>query len=115
MNTRQALADQGLSQTGVGLVNFVAGTGTGARPLYPEHKNWSPRLGLAYSPKAESGLAKFLFGGAGRSEEHTSELQSPCNFVCPLLLLKQKKKKHQNINNSTSFTYLRTAQLSTRY
>ena len=67
MNTRQALADQGLSQTGVGLVNFVAGTGTGARPLYPEHKNWSPRLGLAYSPKAESGLAKFLFGGAGKT------------------------------------------------
>src|SRR5256885_5636594 len=31
--------------------------------------------------------------GAGlRSEEHTSELQSPCNLVCRLLL---EKKKHQ--------------------
>src|SRR5256885_11566958 len=27
-----------------------------------------------------------------RSEEHTSELQSPCNLVCRLLLEKKKKK-----------------------
>src|SRR3989454_9258496 len=30
--------------------------------------------------------------GARRSEEHTSELQSPCNLVCRLLLEKKKKK-----------------------
>src|SRR2546426_12229140 len=30
--------------------------------------------------------------GIGRSEEHTSELQSPCNLVCRLLLEKKKKK-----------------------
>src|SRR2546426_6097405 len=29
---------------------------------------------------------------ARRSEEHTSELQSPCNLVCRLLLEKKKKK-----------------------
>src|SRR2546426_4813075 len=28
-----------------------------------------------------------------RSEEHTSELQSPCNLVCRLLLEKKKKMK----------------------
>src|SRR2546426_3574374 len=28
-----------------------------------------------------------------RSEEHTSELQSPCNLVCRLLLEKKKKIK----------------------
>src|SRR5256885_12235475 len=28
--------------------------------------------------------------GGGRSEEHTSELQSPCNLVCRLLLEKKK-------------------------
>src|SRR5256885_8040712 len=28
-----------------------------------------------------------------RSEEHTSELQSPCNLVCRLLLEKKKKGK----------------------
>src|SRR5256885_9105157 len=29
---------------------------------------------------------------ADRSEEHTSELQSPCNLVCRLLLEKKKSK-----------------------
>src|SRR2546426_894282 len=29
----------------------------------------------------------------GRSEEHTSELQSPCNLVCRLLLEKKKRKE----------------------
>src|SRR2546426_2269463 len=29
-----------------------------------------------------------------RSEEHTSELQSPCNLVCRLLLEKKKKTSH---------------------
>src|SRR2546426_6372606 len=31
--------------------------------------------------------------GQTRSEEHTSELQSPCNLVCRLLLEKKKNKK----------------------
>src|SRR5256885_3411011 len=34
-------------------------------------------------------------GDAHRSEEHTSELQSPCNLVCRLLL--EKKNKHMPI------------------
>src|SRR2546426_6205363 len=33
--------------------------------------------------------------GKNRSEEHTSELQSPCNLVCRLLL--EKKKKQQTV------------------
>src|SRR5256885_12297786 len=33
---------------------------------------------------------------ADRSEEHTSELQSPCNLVCRLLLEKKKKKTKQH-------------------
>src|SRR5256885_6428656 len=32
-----------------------------------------------------------------RSEEHTSELQSPCNLVCRLLLEKKKNIEHKNI------------------
>src|SRR3989454_4014287 len=36
-----------------------------------------------------------------RSEEHTSELQSPCNLVCRLLLEKKKKKKvHSNVSTN---------------
>src|SRR3989454_8202383 len=42
------------------------------------------------------GLSGLPFSGAcalaARSEEHTSELQSPCNLVCRLLLEKKKKK-----------------------
>src|SRR5256885_11307876 len=30
-----------------------------------------------------------------RSEEHTSELQSPCNLVCRLLLEKKKKNTYR--------------------
>src|SRR5256885_8457630 len=36
-----------------------------------------------------------------RSEEHTSELQSPCNLVCRLLLEKKKK-----LTTKTNFTLL---------
>src|SRR5256885_8498775 len=37
-----------------------------------------------------------------RSEEHTSELQSPCNLVCRLLLEK-KKKKHKYTKNTKNY------------
>src|SRR2546426_8798180 len=46
-----------------------------------------------------------------RSEEHTSELQSPCNLVCRLLLEKKKKNtttqlhdRHKIIRNQPSET-----------
>src|SRR5256885_4553910 len=44
--------------------------------------------------------------GAGqdaRSEEHTSELQSPCNLVCRLLLEKKK-----NVSCTSSYTVATT-------
>src|SRR5256885_3678755 len=37
--------------------------------------------------------ARHRVSGLVRSEEHTSELQSPCNLVCRLLL--EKKKNYQ--------------------
>src|SRR5256885_11135703 len=37
-----------------------------------------------------------------RSEEHTSELQSPCNLVCRLLL--EKKKIHVSYHAGTDHT-----------
>src|SRR5256885_13212340 len=37
------------------------------------------------------------YGDADRSEEHTSELQSPCNLVCRLLLEKKKKEARKLI------------------
>src|SRR5690348_17825626 len=54
-----------------------------------------------------------------RSEEHTSELQSPVHLVCRLLLEKKKKKKktvktkHKNRKNnntkSNSYNIIRTS------
>src|SRR5256885_2768897 len=38
--------------------------------------------------------------GTGRSEEHTSELQSPCNLVCRLLLEKKKNEHDENLGVS---------------
>src|SRR5256885_10882761 len=35
---------------------------------------------------------RVLHGRDHRSEEHTSELQSPCNLVCRLLLEKKKNR-----------------------
>src|SRR2546426_6072343 len=44
------------------------------------------------------GIAAAMGLVAGRSEEHTSELQSPCNLVCRLLL----EKKKQMLSYTTS-------------
>src|SRR2546426_8183490 len=42
---------------------------------------------------------------SSRSEEHTSELQSPCNLVCRLLLEKKKKKKVKPSHKNTTHEY----------
>ena len=39
-----------------------------------------------------------------RSEEHTSELQSPMYLVCRLLLEKKKKKTHTQMQNPATYT-----------
>src|SRR2546426_7317949 len=56
-------------------------------------------------PEIASGLRVFE-----RSEEHTSELQSPCNLVCRLLLEK-KKNEHcqpQDVNDANNVVDLAT-------
>src|SRR5256885_13262820 len=40
-----------------------------------------------------------------RSEEHTSELQSPCNLVCRLLLEKKNKKLHKSARHQKFNAY----------
>src|SRR2546426_8806976 len=53
------------------------------------------RFGATAGPSAHAALATNRLRSdtaQTRSEEHTSELQSPCNLVCRLLL--EKKKKH---------------------
>src|SRR5256885_8377843 len=49
-----------------------------------------------------SGAAKVSHDRGMRSEEHTSELQSPCNLVCRLLLEKKKYQSARWIFRSSS-------------
>src|SRR2546426_2984804 len=63
------------------------------RPL--EHwANLAPKLRtLHVCPSGAPNVARIRWGERiFRSEEHTSELQSPCNLVCRLLLEKKKRK-----------------------
>src|SRR5256885_7483922 len=46
-------------------------------------------------------VGKLKFADPVRSEEHTSELQSPCNLVCRLLL--EKKKNTSKPHSAASF------------
>src|SRR2546426_5721827 len=60
-------------------------------PVQP--RNRKRVIAVAAAPpgrKAAGALVKTV--SKSRSEEHTSELQSPCNLVCRLLL--EKKKNH---------------------
>src|SRR5688500_19307953 len=47
-----------------------------------------PRCALRGAPRALARLGTWV----DRSEEHTSELQSPCRLVCRLLLEKKKRE-----------------------
>src|SRR5690348_17473646 len=58
-------------------------------------------VGARFARGSGSGRSAAPRGAAGhgrphRSEEHTSELQSPVHLVCRLLLEKKKNKKYGN-------------------
>src|SRR2546426_3009600 len=83
----------------------LAGTGAGSG-LAVGHFEWLAclillLLGWLFVPYyLKSGvytMPEFLekrYNSASRSEEHTSELQSPCKLVCRLLLEKKKKQTY---------------------
>src|SRR5437879_11424642 len=56
-----------------------------------------PQLSLPAG--VEAGCASGVLGDVARSEEHTSELQSPMYLVCRLLLEKKKKEQKQKIHS----------------
>src|SRR2546426_7845178 len=56
----------------------------------------APREGLEPTPE-QAMMDEQEIGS--RSEEHTSELQSPCNLVCRLLLEKKKKQQRHHIHD----------------
>src|SRR3989454_6382515 len=57
-------------------------------------RRFDPRPGERIAPHARVQRGIHGRGRVERSEEHTSELQSPCNLVCRLLLEKKKKKNN---------------------
>src|SRR5256885_8478833 len=57
------------------------------------------RASTSNASAMNSGLA------VSRSEEHTSELQSPCNLVCRLLLEKKKKHKYVTMDHPDAAAY----------
>src|SRR5437867_7880032 len=48
-------------------------------------------------PRLSPKILNSIWCGFSRSEEHTSELQSPYDLVCRLLLEKKKNNIHKNI------------------
>src|SRR2546421_9315037 len=62
----------------------------------------TPASGLNILVQATARAACCDWGLSGRSEEHTSELQSRSDLVCRLLLEKKKKKKKQDTSVSSS-------------
>src|SRR2546426_4508200 len=89
-----------LSQAGDGVFDVIDKNGTDgeasfALPLPGTYTVWARALGTPGGQSKIATCATFDDPITGvRSEEHTSELQSPCNLVCRLLLEKKKKKKN---------------------
>src|SRR5256885_7205261 len=59
---------------------------------------------LEVEAQARNGRVSGRRVGAERSEEHTSELQSPCNLVCRLLL----EKKNNRVNTKSTTQWMQT-------
>src|SRR5688500_19633293 len=77
-------------------------------PLFPYttlFRSSARRIAAAFSFEVSWGLEKIAHPtrhpqatyALDRSEEHTTELQSPCNLVCRLLLEKKKINKKNKI------------------
>src|SRR2546426_3237987 len=78
------------SRTGPGVEVCLSPANFPMRPRYPSPAS-SPRH-VSYKRSGPPGLQNARGRPPSlRSEEHTSELQSPCNLVCRLLLEKKKK------------------------
>src|SRR2546426_7308623 len=71
-----------------------------ALPICSQGKERDPRVRQRIAELAtKAAIVRYDGLRTLRSEEHTSELQSPCNLVCRLLLEKKKKKKSRGITH----------------
>src|SRR2546426_6368239 len=83
LHTHEGAADEQLPKSG----DRGPQGGEGAPQTHPERDHRAARAQIADDAERQGGERQH-----DRSEEHTSELQSPCNLVCRLLLEKKKKK-----------------------
>src|SRR3989454_7888062 len=67
---------------------------TSGAPFRPGNRN-ARYSRAAFSPSGVGSRSPVVGSNGGRSEEHTSELQSPCNLVCRLLLEKKKNTHYK--------------------
>src|SRR3712207_6898715 len=72
------------------------------RPVRDVRQAQRLRPGVGAAEEADLGAVALLGAGLGRSEEHTSELQSRQYLVCRLLL---EKKKNIYVNSVRSILY----------
>src|SRR2546426_7781293 len=80
--------------------------------LFRSRRKLSPGPSLAIFRSGEANQLFSTFRAVAenrkaRSEEHTSELQSPCNLVCRLLLEKKKHRKSRRLEYAGTANYLR--------
>src|SRR5256885_12801310 len=69
------------------------GAGSASTRIQTVVRDSGQSVGSARPSTVQPIATAIVFRRYGRSEEHTSELQSPCNLVCRLLLEKKKQFK----------------------
>src|SRR2546426_1735992 len=81
------------------VAGIVSEMGHQILPLSSRITSGDPAFAQARAQSLLTGFLRFFINAQAesrtypRSEEHTSELQSPCNLVCRLLLEKKKRTK----------------------
>src|SRR2546426_6404424 len=92
-----ALFGRGALHLSQGDTDLAAAELTRAQAVY---ERLQQPVGLAEVWRLQAGVARargdLAGAGALRSEEHTSELPSPCKILCPLLVEKKKKENLMN-------------------
>src|SRR2546426_7027051 len=74
---------------------FRSGDMLGSQGMFKKQKPFDESIRVPMLVHWPGGLGHRPRSLDARSEEHTSELQSPCNLVCRLLLEKKKKNTIQ--------------------
>src|SRR5256885_11506110 len=70
----------------------------------PSQRTWNTSAWVTLTKRSETSTRNWKI----RSEEHTSELQSPCNLVCRLLLEKKKTNECAKTHLTKHYVFANT-------